>query len=132
MPDVSFTPANIRPGQFALIKKRPAAGDIGNGDAVVLLGDDTFEATTNATDGMFGVAVANENHLAASTSAAAGDEVEVVYLGIVEGYEGLVPGQLYYLSANEGNLATTGTIAAGFAFSTTQLFVRPALADIPS
>lgn len=130
MADITFTKEEIRAGGgFALVRQYEANAAMECGETVELLGTGKVQKTAGASSGVEGVVVATSNKTA---SAAAGDYVSVVVFGEVNGFEDLVPGQLYYLSANAGNIADSGSIAIGYAADANTIMVSPALSDRPS
>jgi hypothetical protein len=129
MPDLVFTAANVRAKDtFALMSQFEAAAAVELGEACELLDTGAIRKTADDSAGFEGIIVSTENK---GTTAAAGEMVGVVSFGDVVGFEDLTPGALYYLSANAGNIADTGTIAIAYAVDEQTLRVMPALADRP-
>lgn len=131
MADLTIAKNKIRArDSFALTEQYEANAAVTAGDTVELLGTGKVRRTANATAGIDGIVVATENKTA---DAAAGEFVTVVTFGDVVGFDDLVPGKLYYLSANAGKIAdVAGDIAIGYAVNSETLRVMPALADRPS
>jgi len=127
--DATLIKNNIRALDFSMVQRVQVSAATENGEALALQATGKARKTSGATDGVIGIQVSTDNR---SADAAADEWVGVVTLGLVTGFTDLVPGQLYYLSANAGNIADTGTIAVGYAWDATTLHVQPALADVPS
>jgi len=130
MADLVFTKENIRAkDSFTIVDPYPAEAALELGETVEALGTGTVQKTPDDSGGAGGIVVSCENR---GATAAAGEMVGVATFGDVVGFEDLVPGNLYYLSANAGNIADTGSVAIGYAVDTQTLRVMPALADRPS
>ena len=129
MADINLVKQRIRFGDgFCIVERKEAGETLSLGDTVVLLSDSTIVKTRNATDGIYGIVVSCENK---SVSGSAGEFFGVAVFGHVVGFTTLTPGALYYLSAEAGTIADSGTIAIGYARDAETLFVMPAVADIP-
>jgi hypothetical protein len=127
MGDYAYTAAKIRPGDGAIVRKAKCAGAIDLGMTVKKQLDGTIVKSNN--DVGYGVLVATEGKASASVS---GEECVVVILGPVEGYSGLNPGMIGFLSATAGKIATTGTKGMGYNSSPTCFIVMPALTTAAS
>jgi len=127
--DITVTKNNIRPLDFAVVERVQVSAATENGETLALQATGKARKTSGASDGLIGIQVSTDNR---SADAAADEWVGACVFGKVTGFSGLTPGQLYYLSANAGNIADTGTIAVGYAWDDTTIFVQPALADVPS
>jgi len=133
MADITFNKNNIRAGDVAFTKTLQVSAATENGEVLEQLASGKVRKTVDDEAGVVGIQVATENK---SADAAADEYVTVVWLGEVVGFDDLVPGQVYYLSANAGNIADAAvdgdTVALGYAPNANTLWVMPALADRPS
>lgn len=131
MGDVTRTKADVRPLAGAIIRRGEAGGTIEAGEVVYLNGTSGWavtDANDTATCGARGVMVAPED-------AVDGDQIDVCVFGPVEGYSGMTPGALCYVSDTAGEVgdaAGSNTKIIGWAASATALFVDMAMPADPS
>lgn len=109
----------VKPLEGALTRRRTAGAAIEAGECVTMQSDGAVDPTAAGTmtrcDGI------------ALQDAAAGDVIDVVYLGPVEGYTSSTVGATIYASntaGEPGESAGTNTIYVGYAESATVLFVQ--------
>jgi hypothetical protein len=127
---VTTTPKNIRFLPGALVRQRVAGEALALGDSVSLGTDKKVRKTANASSKFYGVVVAGDQK---QSSVAAGESVAVVVFGPVTGFSSLPTGKVIWLSATAGKFDdATGTQAAGYAESDTELFVMPGVTTVGS
>lgn len=130
MAAITNTPANIRPGTFAVMQRRTTSAETDNGEAVTLAAAETVAPTADDTANFFGIVATNDEH---DSVAPSGHDVGIVVFGIVEGYSGLTPGKAVYLGATAGTLDdASGTVLIGYCLTTTAIFVMPAVSAVAS
>jgi hypothetical protein len=119
MADVTVTKTSVRPLENANINSRHTAGEaLTLGDAVYLKSDGKWWQTDasvagTASDVLIGVVVAGSSSPDTTNDGdvAAGELIDVVVWGGVEGFSSLTPGAILYLSDNAGLIAdAVGTV----------------------
>jgi hypothetical protein len=133
MADLTITAASVRPLEGCIIRRFTAGEAMTPGQPVYLSGNNTVslcDASTVATNGCIGLVVSNQN---GAVSFAAGDPVDVVLFGPVNGFAtNLAAGKVVYTDDDAGVLADaagTKDTVVGIGLSTTVLLVRPQIID---
>lgn len=132
MAAIDVTPASIRPLNGAITRRGNAGASLNAGDAVYLDGSNGWKKADGddvAQAQARGIVVANGN---GQTAYVQGERVDIVVFGPVEGFSGMTPGAVGYVSTTAGALdhtksATTGdfNFILGWAESDTIFFVFP-------
>ena len=131
MGDITRTKANVRPLDGAIIRRGEAGGTIQAGELVYLNGTSGYDAC----DGNAASTAAARGVMVSPEDAVDGDQIDVCVFGPVEGYTGMTPGALHYVSDATGEVSTTAgsnSKIVGWAASATVLFVNPAMPADPS
>lgn len=133
MADVTVIPGNVEPLGGAQVRRGTAGGSGNVGDAVYLNGssgwqpaDADFQASAQARGVAVGVGAEGK------TAFAAGDPIDVVTEGPVEGFAGMTPGGAVFVSTTAGKVDQTAPAASGdfvfalgWAESPSVLYVHP-------
>ncbi len=131
MGDITRTKANVRPLAGAVIRKGTAGGTIQAGEAVYLNGTTGWDAA----DGSAAATALARGVMVSPEDAVSGDTIDICAFGPVEGYAGMTPGALHYVSDTTGEIGTgvgTKTMVVGWAETATILFVNPSMAADPT
>jgi hypothetical protein len=137
MADLAFTAAQIRPSHKTIVNQYAAGSALGVGDAVFMGSDgaiDPSDPSAAASAQAIGIVVAIGAK--GALTAVAGDQCDVVQNGLVEGFTGLTPGDLVYISATAGNMADAAPAATNYKWiigqvmSATSIWVNPFTDDL--
>lgn len=128
---ITRTKANVRPLAGAIVRRGEAGATTEAGEIVYLNGTSGFYPTAGGA----AASAAARGVMVAPQDAVDGDQIDIVVFGPVEGYSGMTPGALYYVSNTTGEVEDgtgTHTKIIGYALSATVLFVDPATPADPS
>lgn len=131
MGDVTRTKANVRPLAGAIIRRGESGDTLEAGEVLYLNGTSGWtlcDGNAAGTSAARGVMVAPED-------AVDGDMIDVCVYGPVEGYTGMTPGAIHYVSDTAGEIGTgagSNTKRIGWAISATALFVDMAMPADPT
>lgn len=132
MADIALTAGNISVMPQAVWRAFTAGGSGNVGDAVYIAADGDVEQTDANVAGTtypIGIVVAVQN---GKTAFVAGDAVSVCISGPVEGFSGMTPNDVLYVSDTTGKIAdATGTTTCKIAraLSATMLWVIPQVTE---
>lgn len=128
---ITRTKANVRPLAGAIIRRGEAGGTIEAGELVYLNGTSGWTVGDGSTAGPAAI----RGMMVAPEDAVDGDQIDVCVFGPVEGFTGMTPGAIHYVSDTDGELDTatgTKTHIAGWAESATVFFVNVAMPADPT
>jgi hypothetical protein len=125
--EVTVTALDVRPLPGAVCRNAIAAGVLNLGDIVAMTStaNTVDQADGNGNHAVVGIVVAIGNQ--GASASVAGDAVSVCLSGPVQGYSGMTPGNLHYLSDTIGRLSTavgTAKVLIGIAWAADILLVH--------
>jgi hypothetical protein len=135
MANITVSAKNIRPLPGAVTRRFTAGGSINVGDTAYIASDGDVEraqaGTAAGSVASFSVGLVVSAPMG-GTIAAAGEPVDLVMYGPVDGASGMTPGDMLYQSSTAGKMEDApGSVSHKFAraLSATVVFVNPAMTE---